>query len=49
MSDWGVEREVSNPSDQTAALEAEKMHLLAQSSSSHTSAYPDVRRELYEK
>lgn len=43
-----LEREVSNLGDQIAALEVEKAQMLARASSSHTSAFLDVLRYLYE-
>ncbi|XP_070015027.1 peroxisomal and mitochondrial division factor 2-like [Nicotiana sylvestris] len=44
-----LEREVSSLGDQVIFLEAEKAQLLDQSSSSHTSIFPDVLQDLYEK
>ncbi|XP_009764559.1 uncharacterized protein [Nicotiana sylvestris] len=44
-----LEGEVSNLNDQVAALEAEKTQLLARPSFSHTSTYPDVAGDSYEK
>lgn len=44
-----LEKDASNVGDQVTVLEAEKVRLTAQPSSSHISAFPYILRDLYEK